>query len=410
MKHAPLRAADAARIEPLLAPAAAHGGLAGWLVVAGAFIVNLVGYGAIYSYAAFADEIAASFGTARGSVALVYALSGGACFFVSAISGRLADRLGARLPAVIGMTLVGLGLLLAAAATSMIEVYVGYGLLIGLGVGFAYVPAIAVVQRWFAAHRGLASGVAVSGIGVGTALIPPLAERFSGEGDWRHAFVICGIGVIVVGAAAALLLRWPPDDAGFEGAPATAAPATPPTAGSREFALIYAGTLLVSAPAVVPHAMLVATARDLGIPAGDAVALLGLIGLGTIAGRFILAALADEIGRRIVFIACCAGMSAVTLVWAAAATIEALQGFALAFGALQGGFVALLPAFVADRFGVRSVGSLLGLLYTSRGIALVAVPLAMAHAIAVSVGHAVPLIALALAGAAGTALFAIARR
>ena len=98
------------------AQGARPGTVQGWPVVAGAFLVLMVGFGAIYSYAAFAEEIADAFGASRASVASVYALSGGSCFFVSALSGRLADRIGARVPAAIGMLLVGLGLMVAATA------------------------------------------------------------------------------------------------------------------------------------------------------------------------------------------------------------------------------------------------------------------------------------------------------
>jgi MFS family permease len=157
----------------------------GWAVVAGAFLVTMVGYGAVYSYAAFAEEIAATFGSSRASVSIIYALSGGSCFFVSALTGPLADHMGARVLAVMGMLLVALGFLIAAAASSLIEVYVGYGVLIGLGCGFAYVPAIAAVQRWFDIHRGLASGIAVSGIGIGTALVPPLGSGAHVHGSPR---------------------------------------------------------------------------------------------------------------------------------------------------------------------------------------------------------------------------------
>ena len=94
----------------------------GWFVVLGAFLVVMVGYGAINSYGAFAEEIAAEFGSSRTSVSLIYALSGGACFLVSAISGPLADRVGPRMLAATGMIMVGLGLALAATARSLAEV------------------------------------------------------------------------------------------------------------------------------------------------------------------------------------------------------------------------------------------------------------------------------------------------
>ena len=381
----------------------------GWWVVSGAFLVTMVGYGAIYSYAAFAEEIGATFNAERASVAIVFALSGGSCFFVSALTGPLADRIGVRILAAMGMLLVGLGFLVAAAANSLIEVYVGYGVLIGLGCGFAYVPAIAAGQRSVDIHRVLASGIAVSGIGIGTALVPPTAHALSAFGDWRAAFVACGVLAVLIGLAGALLLRPAPQEQEQEALAPDLRPTPPPVVVSRDFALIYTGTLLVSLPSVLPHAMLVGTARDMGLSRHDAVALLGLIGLGTIVGRFLLAALADAVGRRAVMLACCAGMSASMLIWAVAETQPTLQAFALGFGALQGGFVALLPAFVADSFGPRRVGGVLGVLYTGRGIALLAAPPVLALGIAAMAGHAVPVVTMGLIGATGTLLLASAR-
>ncbi|WP_207541022.1 MFS transporter [Sabulicella rubraurantiaca] len=383
----------------------------GWLVVGGAFLVVMVGYGAIYSYAAFAEEIGATFGAERSSVSIVFALSGGSCFFISALTGPLADRIGARVLAAAGMVLVGTGLMVAAAATTLIEVYIGYGLLIGMGTGFAYVPAIAAVQRWFDAHRGLASGIAVSGVGVGTVLVAPAAEVLALLGDWRVAFAICGITALLVGLAGAMLLFPLPVCFG-------------PTAGgsslqflraqsrqrggmtfrSRAFGLAYLGTLLVSSTVTLPYVMLVETARSLGISRLEALALLSLIGLGSIAGRFMLAALADAVGRRGTFLGCCLGLAASMVLWALGDQLATLQAFALIFGALHGGFIALLPAFIADAFGTRSVGGVLGVLYTSRGIALLAAPPVLAIGLRVASEHMIPILGIAVAGAVGSAL------
>ncbi len=378
----------------------------GWRVVAGAFLLVLSGFGAIYSYAAFTDDIAGAFAADLVSVSVIYALSGGACFLVSALSGPIADRLGPRVPAMSGMALVAVGLLVAASAGSLIEIYAGYGLLIGLGTGFAYVPAMAAVQRWFTTHRGLASGIAASGIGVGTALVPPAADAFLGVFDWRTTFAIFGAMVAATGALGAWLLE--PGGRRQPGRPAprgSGAPAPPLPLRSRAFVLAWCGVLLVSVPATLPHAMLVGTARELGLPRNDALALLGLIGLGTIAGRFLIAAAADAIGRRATFLGCCAGMSASMLAWALADGQAMLQGFALGFGALQGGFVALLPAFVADGFGARALGGVLGALYTSRGVALLLAPPGVAAAVLVA-GHEVPVLLVAVLGLVGTAMLA----
>ncbi|MGG5889930.1 MFS transporter [Falsiroseomonas sp. HC035] len=391
-------------VQPAV-PAPVQPDLARWRVVAGAFLVLLAGYGAIYSYAAFAEPIADEFGTGRANLTLVFAISGASCFFVSPLSGPLADRIGARVPALAGMLLVGLGLLVAASARSLLEVHAGYGLLIGLGTGFAYVPAMAGVQARFRRHRGLASGIAVSGIGVGTALVPPAAEALLAPGDWRLAFVVLAIVLSGIGLVGAALLDGAPLQAlAVHLRPAEAAPAN-----GYSFVPIWCGLVLVSLPSTLPHALLVATARDLGLPRDAALGLLGLLGLGTIAGRFLLAALADALGRARVFLACSAAMAASLGLWALAPGLPGLQAFALLFGALQGGFVALLPAFAADGFGGRDLGGLLGRLYTARGVALLLAPPALALAMDAAGQRAAPLLAAALVGLVGTALLAAAR-
>ena len=73
------------------------------------------------------------------------------------------------------------------------EVYAAYGLGIGLGLGCAFVPILGAVQRWFVKRRGLASGLAVSGIGVGTLVMPPLATALIAAFGWRDAYLVLGI-------------------------------------------------------------------------------------------------------------------------------------------------------------------------------------------------------------------------
>ncbi len=370
----------------------------GWQAVAGAFLVLMTGFGAIYSYAAFAEEIAGSFGAERGAVAVVFALSGGACFLTSALAGPLGDRLGPRTMAAAGMLLVAMGLLLASMARGLPGLCLGYGLLTGIGVGFAYVPAMAAVQRAFVVRRGLASGIAVSGIGIGTALVPPAAEVLAALGDWRVAFLASGIGVAVVGSLGAILL--PAAAAGRVRGHDTA------PLPMRDMVLAWLGMLLVSLPAMLPHAALVGSGRDLGLPRAEALGLLGLIGIGTILGRFLLAAVADALGRLHVFLACCATMAASMALWAAADGLWVLRVFALAFGAAQGGFVALLPVFIADRFGTARLGHVMGVLFTSRGIALLLAPPVLMMAMGAR-GLAVPVLAFGGLGLLGTAVLAL---
>src|SRR6202040_3685326 len=199
----------------------------GWFVVAAAFAVTFVGFGSAYTFSPFLEPLQRDFGASRGSVSLVFSLAGFLYFGLGMLSGPLADRFGSRRFAVAGMLLTGLGLVAASMARSLPEVYAAYGLGVGLGVGCAYVPAIGAVQRWFLRRRGFASGLAVSGIGVGTLVVPPLAKFMIDALGWRETYLLLGIFAIVAGAGMALLIEDDPSKRGL------GADGDPPTAAAR---------------------------------------------------------------------------------------------------------------------------------------------------------------------------------
>lgn len=353
----------------LVSPAPGAEAAGDWGVVLGAFLVTLVGFGAAYSFAAFAPALEQEFAVPRAAANLLYSVSGGLAFMVSAAGGLVADRAGPRRVAASGIILVALGLLLAAAARSFAELLACYGVLIGLGIGLSYVPSVAAVQRRFAASRGLATGLAASGIGVGTILAPPAAGLLLSSYGWREAFVIFGTAAGIIGLCGAWLLASP-----------HAAAAERRTAASRsvfrqpDYWRLYAGCFLVSIPISLPFVHLVRFAVDHGSLQIDALWLLSIVGVGSTGGRFLLGGLADRWGRRRSLVGCCLGVAFATLGWAGSSGLLGLSLFALVFGLLYGGFVALLPAFTTDTFGRAQIGSALGVLYTGRGLALLIGP------------------------------------
>ena len=391
----------------------------GWLVVLGAFLIQMVGFGAIYSSSAFAPEIAASLNMDRAYVDLVMVLSLGGSFLVSAISGSLADRFGPRPLAAFGMMLVAAGLALAALAQNAFTVFLGYGLLLGLGFGLANVPGIAAVQRWFMTKRALAASLAATGMGVGTLLVPILKDFLAAFGDWRSAFFCCAVLAALVGLGAALLLDAQPERCGMgpDGKRFASALTVPKAEGmglhqalrNRAFQYALLGTLLVSIPVSAPIMLLAGSAEARGLSPQQAIGLLGLIGAGSLAGRFFLAAAADRLGRRISFLVICFALGLAMFAWAGAREAWSLAAFALVYGVLQGSFVSLLPAFTADSFGTRAIGGLIGAVYTSRGVALLAGLPLMSAGIAFFGTYAVSAIGCGLAGLLGAFLLCLAR-
>jgi OFA family oxalate/formate antiporter-like MFS transporter len=305
------------------------------------------------------------------------------------------------------MLLVGVGLALASAARTLTEVYLAYGLGVGLGVGLSYVPVLGAVQRWFARRRGFASGLAVSGIGVGTLVMPPLASALIEALGWRGAHLVLGGLAAVVGTGMAVLVEDDPRHRGLgpdgdplqSDAPSVQAGGTSVTEAlrSRSFVGLYATCLLCSFGVFVPFAHLVPYALDQGVAQSWAVLLLGLIGVGSTAGRFFLGGLADRIGRRLSLLAMIAGMALAMAVWAASTQYLALAAFALAYGVFYGGWVAVLPAIVMDQFGGRNVSGIIGALYTSVAFGTLIGPSAAGFTFDLSHSYTLPVMASACA-------------
>jgi MFS family permease len=354
----------------------------GWVVVFAAFLVMLTGFGAAYTFPAFFDPLSESFGATRGTVSLVFSLAGFLYFLLGAVSGPLADRLGPRPVVGFGLACVGLGLIAASFADSLAAIVVFYGIGIGLGVGFSYVPAIGTVQRWFLAKRGQASGWAVAGIGIGTMAGPPVAAWAIEHLGWRGAYVAFGIAALVLGAVATFLLRGSPDSMGLQpdGVPVpdhkgprggTARPEEVPGLAlgavlrHPAFWRLYGGAALACLGTFVPFVHLAPFAQDQGLSHLEGVWLVGLIGVGSTLGRFVLGGLADRLGRgrALGLIVLLTGLT--LLYWLVAVGFWALAVFALAFGLFYGGFVALVPAFTTDLFGLRAASAVIGVLYTS---------------------------------------------
>jgi len=338
-----------------------------WVVVWATFVCLAVIFGVSYSFAAFFENFAKEFAAQRADVSWIFGLCGLVYFVLGAGGGMLADRWGPRLVCMTGMVFIAIGLFLTSLAQSLATVYLSYGLLVGLGIAFVYTPSIASVQPWFNKRRGLASGIASSGIGAGTLILPVVVSYLLAEVNWRVALQMMSAGVLLIGLSAGFLLKRAPDLTGstrgqLPGLSLSTALKTP------AFKWLYMGTLLGAPVMFVPFAHISAAARDAGLPDEQAVGLVGLIGIGSLVGRFAIGWLADRLGRvrTLMLMQCLMGLS--YLVWAGAQDRWMFALFALWFGLSYGSIVSLLPAICMDLFGGRAVSAIIGTLYTGAAL------------------------------------------
>jgi MFS family permease len=378
------------------------------VVVGGAFTVMFLGFLVAYSFGAFFKALEIEFAAQRAEISFVFSFSIFLMFVVGAFAGPAADRLGPRRVIAAGMVLIGVGLTAASQAQALWHLYLLYGLTIGLGVGLSYVPAVGTVQRWFLRRRGLASGIAVSGIGAGTLIGPFAATWLIGLMDWRGAYVALAAVCVVVGLIGALLIEHSPERRGLAPDGDAAAPVTHDSGPvivsgsdlkaalkSKPFILYAAATFLTSLGLFTPLVHLPNYARDHGLGDEAGVILLGLFGVGSLAGRFLLGAIADRFGRRPTLAATFAIMGAMCLLWWASTQVWSLGIFAVVFGTCYGGFVALSPSLMMDYFGGKNVSGIIGILYSAAGIGALAGPTLSGLAFDLLHSYTIPIVAAA---------------
>ncbi len=336
----------------------------GWVVVAAAFTLMAVGFGAAYSFAAFFTAFENEFGASRGHVALVFSLAALTWFLSGAPAGVLADRFGPRRVAAAGVACLAAALALASLAGSVTMLYITYSIGIGIGVGLVYVPSVGAVQPWFGANRAFASGLAVAGIGAGNIAGPLLAAAWIAQLGWRGACLALSACILVVGGAAAYAVRQRPGTQ----RPSASGSGVRSAMKTRAFWLLYASLILSCVGTFVPMVHLGPFAQDAGLSAAQGGTLVSLIGLGSLLGRFTIGPFADRLGRHGSLAAMYGGLGAMLLVWLAAQSYWLLALFAVVFGVCYGGYVALLPTLVMDRYGARSVSGIIGFLYTGAGL------------------------------------------
>lgn len=337
---------------------------AGWPTVAATFVSTFTVFGVNYSFGAFFKPMADEFGSSRSSTALVFSITTFLYFLFGVVTGRIADKIGPRKVLAVGAVAMVLGLLATSRVQSIEVGYVTYAIGVGIGVACAYVPMVAAVGGWFDTKRTNALGLAVAGIGVGTLIMAPLAERLIDAYGWRTTYVILAIGAGVLMTLALLGANRPPRS------PDAAPP--PPILGvvraSRDFWVLYVAMFLMTLVLFVPFVFLGDYLKQRDV-AGTAGWLVGTIGICSVIGRLGFGVIARKWSLVGLYRGCYLVVGASFGLWiAAGSSYGLLLVYAVVLGVSYGGFIALSPAVAAIIFGPVGLGGILGLLYTGAGI------------------------------------------
>ena len=166
-----------------------------WLIAVAAIVIQLC-LGTIYAWSVFKNDLVANHGWDEVPTSATFMICFGVMNTAAVIGGILVDQKGPRFVATIGGVLFGLGTLVAGLGVqlqSLLILYLGYGLLGGLGNGFAYVTPIAILVRWFPEQRGLVTGLAVMGFGAGAFFMGKIAPgNIASWGGGYHPICLGG--------------------------------------------------------------------------------------------------------------------------------------------------------------------------------------------------------------------------
>jgi MFS family permease len=314
-------------------------------------------------------------------------------------------------------SILGLGYLLMSQTNALWQLYLFYGVIIATGMSGSFVPLASTVARWFVKRRGTMTGIVVAGSGIGGLIAPPLANWLISIYDWRVSYIILGSIALVVVILFAQLLRRDPAQVGLmpygeskeemELKGSTKAFSLKEAASGRQFWLVLSMYLCLGFSMYTILVHIAPHATDLGFSATTAANILATIGGVSVIGRVVLGRAADRIGNKQVFIIGFVLMAA-ALFWLIPATETwTLYLFAAVFGFATGGCVMSESPLVAELFGLRSHGLILG--FTSFGycIGAAAGPFLTGYIFDVTSSYNVAFLACAAVSVVGLILSAI---
>ncbi len=350
-----------------------------WKIAAAGFLLQMT-LGSVYAWSVFKAPLTARFHWASPDVTFAFTVAIFILGLAAFAGGFWMKRVGPRVVATLGGFLYGLGVFLASFSSHGLGwLYLTFGLIGGVGLGFGYIVPVAVLLRWFPDRRGFITGLAVCGFGAGALVTAPLAEQLILDFGVLHAFALLGLGFLILGSLSGSQLADPPAHfrpAGWSPSPQLARQRT-----SHPWALYdalatwqwwalwlllflntTAGISLISEEAPVFAELTHATALI-------AATMVGIASIGNAAGRFFWAGVSDLITRRWTFVLLFAVQ--ILLFWllphAASPWSVALVAFLILM--CYGGGFGTMPAFAADYFGDTHVGSIYGLMLTAWGTA-----------------------------------------
>jgi len=351
-----------------------------WLIAASGVGIHL-SIGSVYSWSIFSKPITQQMGWALKDVQLTFSISILFLGLSAALLGRFVEKYGPRKAGTAAALFFGLGIGcsgLAILAKNIYLLYLGYGVLGGIGLGVGYIAPVSTLVKWFPDRRGLATGLAIMGFGFASLIAGPIIQKLIVTIGLPYTFFVLGAGYFVIIFASSQYLSPPPagwTPKGLQGCTISAEKkikddlsqlnANEAVKTKRFYWLwlmlfinVTCGIAIIS----VASSMAQETA---GMSAAQAAVMVGLMGLFNGAGRIAWASFSDYIGRPNTYTLFFALQMVMFFLLLKTPDLLIFQTLIFLIMTCYGGGFSCIPAYIADLFGTKQLGAIHGYILTA---------------------------------------------
>jgi MFS family permease len=345
-----------------------------WIIIFIATFIMVIYAISMYSRGIFLTSLTEWFSWNRGAVSGAYSLSMIISGLLAFVSGRMTDRFGPRIVITLLGLLVGGGLLLMSVVNSLVHVYLIWVFMIGFGGSCSFTPITSTIPKWFTERRGLAIGITFAGFSLGGIIWPPIVERLIANIGWQSTYILVGLITLVIITALAQLMKQNPQKIGLEpyGEKMKLEPTsqiidkiTPGLSFTQAFkmtpywliSLIRFCSMFIFQLVTVhifPHAI------DIGLSEIGAAIILSTISISGTASRLLAGFVADRIGHRLTLFLSTGILVLSLIILFFSRELWHFYAFSILFGLAWGGVGVVQISLIAEFFGFRSLGAIMG--------------------------------------------------
>ncbi|HEY90486.1 MAG TPA: MFS transporter [Dehalococcoidia bacterium] len=355
----------------------------GWWIVAASFVIALfAGGGVFYGFTAIFEPIAREMGWSYTQISLAASLRGLEMGLLAPLVGVMTDRLGPRRMIFSGAILGALGLFLLGQTNSLGMFYIAF-ILVAVGMSTCTMTVLmTAVANWFRRRISIASGIAVCGFGFGGLMVPAMVSLIEAY-DWRATMFLLALGMLLIPPTLSMVFRHQPEQYGYSPDGDTAAlppPVDIVAAGISQpdganigikqaltsgafwlVALTFTGHVFL-VTAIVTHVM--PYLSSVGVERSISGIVATAIPLTSILGRLSFGWFGDRFNRKLITVT---GLTMMSLGLFCFGYIDhagtwLLVPFLVLFGIGYGGLNVMRPALIQEYFGMRSFGTVFGLI------------------------------------------------